>query len=161
MCVCRCIQRRYMQYSCKWVWSFYNCNITNTEIREATTSAVCVCLWYSKCVYMCDIHHHLQCCVWKAGFVVVVLCAMCLLSHVQTSAALTRLQSQDAERLWMRIHKFTGALLARQGQEFLSFFPSPLVPLSASSVISSLAFSLPFRGRPIHWQDDISAAFTL
>lgn len=90
---------------------------------------------------MCDIHHHLQSCVWKAGFVVVVLCAMCLLSHVQASAALTRLQSQDAERLWMRIHKFTGAFLARQGQEFLSFFPSPLVPVSASSVIQSIAFS--------------------
>lgn len=74
----------------------------------ATASTVWLCLWYSKCMYMCEIHHHLQCSVWKAGLVVVVLCAMCLLSHMQASAALTGLQSQDAQRLWMNIHKFTG-----------------------------------------------------
>lgn len=88
----------------------------------ATANTVCVCLWYSKCVYMCEIHHHLQCCVWKAGLVVVVPCAMCLLSHIQASAALTRLQSQDAERLWMSIHKFTGSLWCTEAKNFsLSF----------------------------------------
>ncbi len=37
---------------------------------------------------MCDIHHHLQCYVWKAGLVVVVLRVMCLRSHVQASGSI-------------------------------------------------------------------------
>lgn len=87
-----------------------------------TASTACVCLWYSKCAYMCDIHHHLQSCVWKAGLVVVGLCAMCLLLHIEASPALTRLQFQDAERLWMSIHKFTGDFWYSKAKNFsLSF----------------------------------------
>lgn len=114
------------------------------KMHQATFSAACVCLWCS--VYMCDIHHHLQCCVWKAGLAVVVPCVMCLLSHVQASAALTRLQSQDAERPRMSIHKFTGGF-RHTGAKNFSFFPSPLVPLSAPSVFSSAWL--------IHWWSGI------
>lgn len=56
-------------------------------------------------------------------------CDMRLLSHVQASAALTRLQSQDAERRWMSIHKFTGGFFGAPRPRFFAFFPSPLVHL--------------------------------
>lgn len=86
---------------------------------------------------MCDIYHHLQHCVWKAGPVVVVLCAMCLLSYVQASPALTRLQFQDAERLWMSIHQFSGDFLVA-GRPRISLFLS-ISSRSSLSVICHLS----------------------
>lgn len=108
--LCKCVRGKWLQID------------TGGCKRLVTASTACVCLWYSKCAYMCDIHHHLQRCVWKAGLVVVVLHAISLLSHVQASPALTRLQLQDAERLWMSIHKFTGEFWYSEAKNFsLSF----------------------------------------
>lgn len=105
---------------CKNVSTFFTTLIL--QIRQATASIVCMCLWYGKCVYMCDIHYHLQVCVRTAGPVVDGFCAMCLLSHVLALAALTRLQAQEAERLWMSFHKFTGGFWRSKAKTFsLSF----------------------------------------
>lgn len=70
-----------------------------------TATRCSMCLWY-RTLHVNDFHHHLRCCVWKAGLAVVALSATCLPAHIPDSAALTRLHSQDAEQLSMRIHKF-------------------------------------------------------
>lgn len=113
-----------------WVHAFTTLIL---KVREATASLESVCLWYGKCVYMCDIYHHLQSSVWKAWLRVTVLGVLC--SHVQASAALTRSGCG-----WAFI-KINWRFLAQQGQEFLSSFAHLRVSLAQSHLSSRVTLS--------------------
>lgn len=146
--LCRCAHSKFIRITARFECENVKaCNAANMwacslQVEHASvygTATVCMC------AYMCDIHHHLWSCVWKAGPVVVVLCDMRLLSRGSINTfTVPGCKAAVDEVFWHGAPREFSPLSFHLRLSFSQFHPPSCLPLSASTPLHSLALTLSF-----------------